>query len=129
MSKKSGKSLAGGRAIIAALVSYRATDTEERVRALTLVVAAQGVEVVGSLVQRRGVSRAPSAGGAKRLDAPMSSATFIGSGKAQELAALAKECSATVVYFLNDLSATQIKRLSALTGCEVISCPSVDQWR
>jgi 50S ribosomal subunit-associated GTPase HflX len=127
MSKKSGKSLAGGRAIIAALVSYKATDTEERIRALTSVVEAQGVEVVGRFVQRRGVSRAPSPSGAKCLDAPMSSATFIGSGKAKELAALAKECSVTVVYFLNDLSATQVKRLSSLTGCKVISCPNVDQ--
>jgi 50S ribosomal subunit-associated GTPase HflX len=59
----------------------------------------------------------------------MSNATFIGSGKARELALLAKERSATVVYFLNDLSKSQAERLSALTGCEVIPCLSVEQPR
>jgi 50S ribosomal subunit-associated GTPase HflX len=129
MAKKSGKSVVGSRAIIAALVSAKATDTEERIRVLTSALATRGVEVVGSLVQRRGVSRAASPGGAKRLDDPMSSATFIGSGKTQELAALAKERSATVVYFLNNLSTTQVERLSTLTNCEVIPCPNVAQLR
>jgi 50S ribosomal subunit-associated GTPase HflX len=92
------------RAIIAALVSAKATNTEERIRQLEATLTVQGVEVVGSLVQRRGVSRATSPGGAKRLAAPMSSATFIGSGKVKELSKLAKERSATVVYFLNELS-------------------------
>jgi 50S ribosomal subunit-associated GTPase HflX len=119
----------GGRAIIAALVSAKATDTEERISALTSVLAMQGIEVVGNLVQRRGVSRAPSPGGASRLNAPMSSATFIGSGKVQELAALAKERSATVVYFLNDLSATQVARLSALTSCEIVPYPIIQSSR
>lgn len=114
------------RALIAALVSAKATDTEARIRALTSALEKRGVEVVGSLVQRRGVSRAKSPGGAKRLDAPLSSATFIGSGKAQELAELATERSATIVYFLNDLSTTQIERLSALTNCKVVSYPNVD---
>ena len=125
MAKKSIKSFVGNRAIIAALVSAKATDTEERIRVLTSVLNERGVQVVGSLIQRRGVSRAASPGGAKLLDAPMSRALFIGTGKAQELATLVKERSATVVYFLNDLSAAQVERLSSLIGCKVIPYPSL----
>ena len=111
----------GSRAIVAGLVSAKATDTEERVRALTVALESRGIQVVGTLVQRRGVSRAKGPGGAHRLDAPMSPATFIGEGKAQELSLLVRELRASVVYFLNALSSAQIERLSALTGCEVVS--------
>ena len=127
MTTKSSRKIGGGRAIIAALVSAKSTDTERRIHALTSVLAARGVVVVGSFVQRRGVSRAANPGGARRLNSPMSGATFIGSGKAQELAALVKKSSASVVYFLNNLSATQVKRISALAGCEVIQYPGADQ--
>lgn len=106
------------RAIIAALVSAKATDTDERIRILTTALAPLGVEVVGSLIQRRGVSR----GGTKRLEAPLNSATLIGPGKADELARLVRDCQATIVYFLNDLSSAQLTRLAALTSCPVISC-------
>jgi len=111
----------GSRAIIAGLVSAKSTDTDERVRAPTIALESRGFQVVGTLVQRRGVSRAKGPGGAHRLDAPMSPATFIGEGKAEELSLLVREARASVVYFLNALSSAQIERLSALTGCEVVS--------
>jgi 50S ribosomal subunit-associated GTPase HflX len=60
------------------------------------------------------------------MTAPMSSATFLGSGKVKELSELVKEHSATVVYFLNELSTSQVERLSALIGCEVVSYPNMD---
>ena len=107
------------RAIIAALVTAKATDTDERIRILTTALVPHGVEVVGSLIQRRGVSR----GGTKRMDAPLNSATLVGPGKAEELGRLVRDRQATVVYFLNDLSSAQLARLAALTACPVISCP------
>ena len=57
------------------------------------------------------------------MDAPLNSATLIGPGKAEELGRLVRDRQATVVYFLNDLSSTQLARLAALTDCSVISCP------
>src|SRR6185437_5120540 len=92
------------RAIVAALVSAKATDTDARIRELTALLKTRGIAVVGSVIQRRGVSRSQSPGGTTRMDAPMSPATFIGPGKVRELASLAREHEATVVYFLNALS-------------------------
>ena len=125
MAKRGGKPFSGLRAILAVLVSAKATDTDERIRAFTAALAERGVEVVGSLVQRRGVSRSSSPGGSKHLDAPLSSATFIGPGKVDELRELAQARDATVIYFLNQLSAAQTMRLSALTGCSVVACPNL----
>ncbi|MEK8032874.1 hypothetical protein AACH06_18800 [Ideonella sp. DXS29W] len=110
----------GKRAIIAALVSSKATDTESRIQELQGVLAEKGIDVVAHLVQRRGVSRSKQ-NGAKRLDSPLTSATIFGRGKVEELAWLVKEKSVSVVYVLNLLSSTQIQRLSDLTGCEVLS--------
>jgi 50S ribosomal subunit-associated GTPase HflX len=104
------------------LVSAKAPDTEERIRVVTTALAALGVEVVGTVVQRRGVSRSKSPGGSKRLETPLNSATIIGPGKMEELALLVRESGAHVVYFLNDLSSAQSQRLGAQTGCPVIPC-------
>ena len=110
------------RAIVAALVSAKATDTDARIRVLTAALATFRIEVVGTVVQRRGVSRSKSVGGSKRLDAPLNSATIIGAGKVEELGQLVRERGASVVYFLNDLSPAQSQRLGAQTGCPVIPC-------
>jgi len=110
------------RAIVAALVSAKAIDTDERIRVLTAALAALSVEVVGTVVQRRGVSRSKSPGGSKRLETPLNSATVIGPGKVEELVQLVRERGANVVYFLNELSAAQSQRLGAHTGCRVIPC-------
>ncbi|MCO1336790.1 hypothetical protein MO867_20905 [Microbulbifer sp. OS29] len=75
--------------------------------------------VVGGLIQRRGVSRTKKVGGSKRLDSPMNSATYLGKGKAFELAEIATiECADTLI-FLNKLSGTQIRNLAKITGCRV----------
>jgi 50S ribosomal subunit-associated GTPase HflX len=52
----------------------------------------------------------------------MSSATFIGPGKADELVRLAREHDATLVLVLNKLSLAQAERLASLTGCGVVPC-------
>jgi hypothetical protein len=44
----------------------------------------------------------------------MSSATFLGSGKADELARIAREHGATLVLVRNDLSVAQSERLASL---------------
>ncbi len=110
-------------------MSAKANDTDERIRTLTAVLATRGIEVVGSIVQRRGVSRSKVPGGSKRLDAPLSNATYLGAGKALELAVLARERAADVVYILNDLSAAHIQQLAALTSCDVIACADLERQR
>jgi 50S ribosomal subunit-associated GTPase HflX len=129
MTKQSRTNKQGTRAIVATLVSAKATDTDERIRTLTAVLATRGVEVVGSIVQRRGVSRSKVPGGSKHLDAPLSNATYLGAGKAHELAVLVRERAADVVYVLNDLSATQVQQLAALAGCDVIACADMERQR
>jgi 50S ribosomal subunit-associated GTPase HflX len=122
VARESDRNRTHHRAIIAALVSAKATDTDERIGALTAALAVRGVEVVATLVQRRGVSRSKSPGGAKHLDAPLSNATFIGPGKVEELAQLVSDHKASVVFFLNDLSSAQAQRLASLAGCPVVPC-------
>jgi 50S ribosomal subunit-associated GTPase HflX len=111
--------MAKTRAILAVLISAKSKDVERRLAAREAALAPQGVEVVGTLVQRRGVSR----GGVKSMDAPMSSATFFGSGKARELESLVRERQAEIVYVLNRLSGAQLARLSSAVACRVISSP------
>jgi 50S ribosomal subunit-associated GTPase HflX len=111
------------RAVVVALVSAKATDTEQRILLVTEHLSAHGVEVVGSQIQRRGVSRSRRSGGAKHLESALKGATFIGSGKAKMLAELVETKEADLVYFMNNLSATQVVRLSAMLGCSVIASP------
>ncbi len=122
MAKPSEQASSAIRAIIAALVSAKATDTDDRIRILTKALVSHGVIVVGTLVQRRGVSRSKLPGGSKHLDLPLNNATVIGPGKVQELERLVQEHEATVVYFLNDLSVAQSQRIGRLTGCSVLPC-------
>jgi len=47
-------------------------------------------------------------------------ATFIGSGKVEELAGLAKACEANLIIFDDDLSPAQTRNLQQRLGCKVI---------
>jgi len=64
-----------------------------------------GARIVGTLVQRR-----------PRPDA----STYIGRGKAQELAELVKERDAEIVIFDNDLSPAQVRNLEKAVGARVL---------
>ncbi|MEW5768076.1 MAG: GTPase HflX [bacterium] len=64
-----------------------------------------GAEVAGCLVQAR-----------EHPDV----VTFIGQGKAEELAKLAREKKADLIIFDNDLTGSQIRNLERITGCRVI---------
>lgn len=66
---------------------------------------AAGTEVVGKVTQRR--------------DAP-DATTFLGKGKAQELAAMAGAADANVIIFDNDLSPGQTRNLERVTGLKVL---------
>jgi 50S ribosomal subunit-associated GTPase HflX len=78
--------------------------------------------VIGTMIQRRGISRAKKVGGTKTLNNPMNSATFIGKGKAKELVELSAKTSAETIVFMNNLSVGQKNNLAEMTKCEVIIC-------
>ncbi|HEV7672705.1 MAG TPA: GTPase HflX [Thermoanaerobaculia bacterium] len=80
---------------------------EEHLDELEQLVGSAGVEVVGRAVQAR-----------KALDA----ATFIGSGKAKEIAETARGLGAAMLVFDDDLSASQVKNLE-----EVAQLPVLDR--
>ena len=78
---------------------------EEHLDELEQLVGSAGVQVVGRAVQSR-----------KALDA----ATFIGSGKAKEIAASAQELGAAMLVFDDDLSPSQVKNLEELVELPVL---------
>ena len=100
-------------------------DSEAIARSLRELVERNGGAVHGVVLQRRGVSRATTAGGAAaaRRAAPLSSSTFLGAGKAMELARLCRAQSIDVVVFLNALPRAQRERLASLLECEVVAVP------
>jgi GTPase len=106
--------------IIAGLISYKMAVSENSFYELENYIQDKGGEIVGKLLQRRGVSRSKIAGGAKKLHQPLDSSTFIGKGKSDELKELCNKTKSDMVVFINKLKKTQIEKLSILTGCEVI---------
>jgi len=72
---------------------------------LALLADTAGARVLGSLVQRRG---------------PIHPATFIGKGKLEELAELARDRDADLVIFNDDLSAPQIRNLEQELAVKVV---------
>lgn len=110
----------GKRIILVALVSAREKEPDSALHAPEQAVSTAGGQVVGRLIQRRGVSRDRRPGGAERMDRPMSAATLIGKGKADELAELCRDTSADLVVFENPLSGTQQGNLAELCAVPVI---------
>ncbi len=117
--------LNGERVIIAALVSAKDATAADRLDRLEGDLDVARATVVGRLVQRRGVSRASTPGGASRMNAPMNPATVIGTGKVRELAQLAAEHQATVIVFVNRLTPSQLTKLELATGCRVVSADAI----
>jgi 50S ribosomal subunit-associated GTPase HflX len=116
------KDVKGARCVVAVLASAKDRELPARLDLLAGEIAAAGAQVVGTLVQRRGVSRARGPGGARKMDAPLDPATVFGPGKVRELAELVASTSATLVVVSNPLKATQRARLEAATGCRIV-CP------
>ncbi|BDI33595.1 hypothetical protein CCAX7_56460 [Capsulimonas corticalis] len=110
----------GARIIIAALVPAKGDEDHPLVAAVTKAVEATGAAVVGTLIQRRGVSRARRPGGTKKLRAPLNAATHIGKGKATELAEMVTLLRAEAIVFCNLLTGTQRRNLEQMTGVVVL---------
>ena len=108
-----------GRIVLAAVLSAKADVDAALAPARAWLTSQQAVQLVGTHIQRRGVSRSPSAGGAARLDAAMHPAMFFGTGSVQQLAQTVADTRADGVLVLNALSATQRERLAQAVGCAV----------
>ncbi len=95
------------RAWLVALETGRKKDwrTEDSLDELALLAKTAGAEVAGRTVCRR---RAPHA------------ATFIGKGKAAEIAAAGRENGADLAIFDDDLSPAQLRNLQDLTGFKIV---------
>ncbi len=107
--------LKGKRVIIAGLFSVKEADPESLLYTLSSHVEAMGATVIGTVIQRRGVSR----GGVHRLESPMSAVTLFGRGKAQELAAFSKKENADLILFWNELGERQVRNLEKLCDTTV----------
>jgi GTP-binding protein HflX len=95
------------RALLVGLIRGKVTRTEaeESIEELVSLTRTAGGEVVGSVLQER-----------KAIDP----ATFIGKGKAEEIAALCREDDIDLIVFDDDLSPAQARNLEKLTGKRVI---------
>lgn len=95
------------KAVIVGLVSPRSRRTEigEHLDELSLLADTAGVDVVRTVVQER-----------ERLD----SATFVGSGKAEEIGRLVEEEQIQMVIFDDDLSPVQVRNLGRVIKCKII---------
>ncbi|MEE8508753.1 MAG: GTPase HflX, partial [Myxococcota bacterium] len=94
------------KAILAGVQLPRAyIDLEDPFSELRALAQTAGAEIVGEMLQKREKPRGR---------------TYIGRGKAQELADLVKLTQATLVIFDNDLSPAQIKALEETTECKII---------
>jgi GTP-binding protein HflX len=80
-------------------------DPEESLAEFRELVLSAGAGIVGEVAQRR--SKADSA-------------TLLGSGKVEELAAIAASTNATVILFDHDLTPTQLRNLEDALPCRVV---------
>jgi GTP-binding protein HflX len=85
--------------LVGVIMANSTADPRDPLGELASLAKTAGAKVVGQVLQKR-----------SRLDA----ATYIGSGKAIEIADLAKEKEADVIIFDNDLSPSQIGELEKL---------------
>ena len=92
------------RAVLAGIDSGKALGYDP-IEELESLAQTAGAEVVGRFVQR-----------AKQID----KATYLGSGKIEELALFVRENNADVIIFDDELSAIQIKNIEDITGTKVI---------
>jgi GTP-binding protein HflX len=80
-------------------------DVEESLAEFRELVLSAGGQIAAELIQRR-----------PRLDP----ATLIGSGKVEEIAAVAASTNANLILFDHDLSPTQLRNLEAALPCRVL---------
>lgn len=96
---------AGGERVILVALDFGTPDFAESVAELRLLAAGAGLDIQGEVQGKR-----------SRPDA----ALFVGSGKADEIAALVAACEADVVIFNHELSPAQERNLERRLHCRVI---------
>lgn len=96
---------AGGERVILVALDFGDLDFAESVAELRLLAAGAGLEILGEVQGKR-----------SRPDA----ALFVGSGKADEIAALVAATEADVVIFNHELSPAQERNLERRVHCRVI---------
>lgn len=113
--------LNGKRIIMAGVVSSEMKNPEQAFGEWKEQVKTSGGIIVGTVFQRRGVSRSNKPGGSKNKDLPLDAATYIGKGKVMELKEKCDETNAVLVLFLNPLKVSQIRKLEEIT-CRPVLC-------
>ncbi len=101
---------AGGERVILVALDFGDPDFSESVAELRLLAAGAGLEILGEVQGKR-----------SRPDA----ALFVGSGKADEIAALVAATEADVVIFNHELSPAQERNLERRLRCRVIDRTSL----
>src|SRR3989304_2774608 len=91
--------------LVACLLPDHQADPHDPLGELRALADTAGAVVVDELIQNR---QRPTA------------ATFIGSGKVQDLSEMVKAHGADVVIFDNDLSPSQIGNIEQVTNCKVL---------
>ncbi|MGW0882536.1 HflX-like GTP-binding protein [Streptomyces sp. NPDC002671] len=84
-------------------------------------LAARGAQVVGQIVQRRGVSD----GGAQKMGLPYSSRTLLSYGKVREVAEACEQANADAAIFVASLTERQRRALTAILGCPAVSLSDI----
>ena len=101
---------AGGERVILVALDFGDPDFAESVAELRLLASGAGLDIVGEVLGKR-----------SRPDA----ALFVGSGKADEIAALVAATEADVVIFNHELSPAQERNLERRLHCRVIDRTSL----
>ena len=120
MGKVPSIELRNARCLVCALLSARHADPEGTLSQMEIAVKELGAICVGRVLQRRGVSRSKSPGGASKMDQPLTRSLF-GKGKVRELAAQASSSQADILVVFNTLTLVQRCALADSTGCRIFS--------
>jgi hypothetical protein len=110
--------------LIAGLFSSKRKDHADLMNGLAAEVTAMSAQIVGRLVQRRGISgnkKGRSPGGKANMERPYSSRTLVSNGKLREIAAARVNSNASAVVFFNELTTRQRTVLTEVLGCPVFS--------
>jgi hypothetical protein len=108
----------GKRIIISGLISSK-VSLDEYLAPIRKEIENFNGQIVGELIQRRGISRSKKPGGSNKLDLPLSSRTYISSGKIEELKKLSNSVNADLVIFINNLTVNQIENIENLIELRV----------
>lgn len=110
-------SVAGADVVIVGFFSAKEKGFVALMDSAAAELAGRGAQVVGRIVQRRGVS----GGGVKKMALPYSSRTLLSYGKVREVAAACEQTDADAVVFLKLLTERQSRVLTEMLGRPAVS--------